>query len=95
MIIETPYKSGDTVTLKIVGGEEVIGRFTDETASTITLDRPMAIMATGQGIGLGPFAFTINPTSKIAINKSAIVFVHKTDSEMASQYVKSTTGIAV
>jgi len=57
--------------------------------------KPLAIMASGQGLGLGPFAFTISPDSKIKLNKSAILFVHKTDAEMANQYTQSTTGIQI
>lgn len=93
MIIEAPYKQNDTVTLKTTGGEEIVARFVEEDTNTITVNKPMAIMATGQGIGLGPFAFTINPDSKVKINKHSLVFVHKTDGEMAKQYVSSTTGI--
>lgn len=93
MIIEAPYKQNDTVTLKTTGGEEIVARFVEEDTNTITIHKPMAIMATGQGIGLGPFAFTINPESKVKINKHSLVFVHKTDGEMAKQYVASTTGI--
>lgn len=93
MIIETPYKQYDTITLKTLGGEEVVARFVEEDANTLTVQKPMAIMATGQGIGLGPFAFTLNPSSKVKINKQSLVFVHKTDGEMAKQYVASTTGL--
>lgn len=93
MIIEAPYKQNDTITMKTVGGEEIVGRFVEETAETVTVQKPMAIMATGQGIGLGPFAFTVNPDSKVKINKHSLLFVHKTDGEMAKQYVSSTTGI--
>lgn len=93
MIIEAPYKQNDTVTLKTTGGEEIVARFVEEDTNTITVNKPMAIMATGQGIGLGPFAFTINPDSKVKINKHSLVFVHKTDGEMAKQYVSSTSGI--
>ena len=93
MIIETPYKQNDTITLKTTGGEEIVARFVEENSDTITVQKPMAIMATGQGIGLGPFSFTINPDSKVKINKYSLVFVHKTDGEMAKQYVSSTTGI--
>jgi hypothetical protein len=95
MIIETPYKAGDTVTIKTAAGEEIVARMVEENASSITVQKPMAIMATGQGIGLGPLAFTINPDAKISINKSATLFIAKTDSEMAKQYVSSTTGILV
>jgi len=93
MIIETPYKANDTVTIKTAAGEEIVARFVEEDSNTITVQKPMAIMATQQGIGLGPFAFTISPDSKVKLNKSTLLFVHKTDAEMASQYVQSTTGI--
>lgn len=93
MIIETPHKQNDTVTMKTTGGEEIVARFVEENSETVTVQKPMAIMATPQGIGLGPFAFTLNPDSKIKINKHSLVFVHKTDGEMAKQYVSSTTGI--
>jgi len=93
MIIEAPYKATDTITIKTNAGEEIVARFVEENATTITVQKPMAIMATQQGVGLGPFAFTINPDAKIKLNKTSMMFVHKTDGEMAKQYVSSTTGI--
>lgn len=93
MIIETPYKAQDTITIKTTAGEELVARFIEEDAAGITVQKPMAIMATQQGIGLGPFTFTINPDAKVKINKNAVLVVHKTDAEMAKQYVSSTSGI--
>jgi hypothetical protein len=93
MLLETPYKSQDTITIKTTAGEELVARFIEEDSNFITVQKPMAIMATQQGIGLGPFTFTINPDAKVEINKSAVLVVHKTDGEMAKQYVSSTTGI--
>lgn len=95
MIIEAPYKQNDTITLKTTGGEEIVARFNEEDSNTITVQKPMVIMATQQGIGLGPFAFTISPDSKVKLNKNTLLFVHKTDSEMAKQYTQSTTGISL
>ena len=95
MIIETPLRAQDVVTLKTIGGEEVIGRFVKEDAKTITLKKPMSLMMSQQGVGLGPFVVTVNPDIEIALNKNAILFTHKTDSEMAKQYMSSTTGIAM
>ena len=93
MIIETPYKATDTITIKTTAGEELVCRFVEENDNAITIEKPMTIMATGQGIGLGPFTFTINPEAKLKINKSAVLVVHKTDAEMAKQYVSSTSSI--
>ena len=93
MIIEASYKAGDTITIKTTGGEEIVARFIEEDANTVTIQKPLAIVATGQGIGLGPFAFTINPDSKIKVQKHSLVFIHKTDNEMSKQYIAGTSGI--
>jgi hypothetical protein len=93
MIIETPYKANDTITIKTAGGDELVARFVEENDKNITIQKPLALMATPQGIGLGPFIFTVNPDAKIRLNKDAVLFVHKTDSEMAKQYVSSTSGL--
>lgn len=95
MIIETPYKANDTVTIKTTGGEELVARFVEENDKTITITKPMALMATQQGIGLGPWTFTVDPQHKLKLNKSAILFVHKTEDSMAKQYVTSTSGLAM
>jgi hypothetical protein len=95
MIIETPYKANDTITIKTAGGDELVARFVEENDKHITIQKPLALMATPQGIGLGPFTFTVNPDAKIKLNKDAVLFVHKTDSEMAKQYVSSTSGLTM
>lgn len=95
MIIETPYKANDTITVRTSAGEEIVGRFVEENDKTITLTKPLALMQTQQGIGLGPFAFTVDPQSKISLNKSAILFVHKTEKSMADQYIQSTSGLTL
>lgn len=93
MIIEQPFKANDTVTIKTTGGDEIVARFVQEDTNTITVSKPLALMATPQGIGLGPFAFTVDPDAKLKINKNTVVFVAKTESQMAGQYMTSTSGI--
>lgn len=95
MIIEAPYKQNDTITLKTTTGEEIVARFVEENANSITVSKPMSIMVTQQGLGLGPFAFTLPQDAKVVLNKNVILFVHKTESDMASQYVQSTTGLTL
>lgn len=95
MIIKTPYKAGDTISMKTVAGEEVIARLVEEQANKIKISKPMALTATQQGLGMVPFTFTVSPETDIEINLNTIVFVAKTDEDTAKQYVQSTTGIAV
>ena len=93
MLIEAPMKDGDTVTIKTFNGDELIARLVETKPNTYVVAKPLAIMATQQGLGLGPYTFTVNPDSKIEINKNAVIFIAKTDSEMAKQYISSTSGI--
>jgi hypothetical protein len=93
MLIEAPMKDGDTVTIKTFNGDELIARLVETRTNTYVIAKPLAIMATQQGLGLGPYTFTVNPDTKVEINKNAVIFIAKTDSEMAKQYVSSTTGL--
>lgn len=95
MLIETPYKNLDTVTVKLTDATELVARLEQEDDSHITLYKPLALIATDKGMGLSPYAFTIPVDAKVKINKSTVVFVHKTDSDMAKQYTQSTTGVAI
>lgn len=93
MIIEKSLAAGDTVTIKTTAGEEIVARLVEAKPNSYVVSKPLAVMATQQGIGLGPLAFTISPDAKIEINTHAVLFVAKTDSEMAKQYVSSTSGL--
>jgi len=95
MIIETPYKVGDTISMKTVAGEEIIARLEEEKGTKLKVSKPMALTASQQGLGMVPYTFTVNPNANIELNMNTLVFVAKTDDEMAKQYIQSTTGIAV
>jgi hypothetical protein len=95
MLIETPYKVGDTVSLKLNTGEELVARLEEETGPTYLLHKPMVLVAGQQGLGLAPFMFSVNPDSKFKINANHVTCILKTEKELASQYTQQTTGIAV
>ena len=94
MLLETPYKIGDTVSFKLSSGEELVARLEEETATSYKLHKPMVLIAQQQGLGLAPFMFTIGPDSTVSIDNSKVVCVVKTQDEMSKQYIQSTTGIA-
>lgn len=95
MLIETPYKVGDTVSLKLSSGEEIIARLEEESSTHYTLHKPMVLIANQQGLGLAPFMFSVSPDSKFKINSSIVTCVLKTEVELAKQYTSQTTGIAL
>lgn len=95
MIIDTPYKVGDTISMKTVAGEEIIARLDEEKGTKLKVSKPMALTMGQQGLGMVPFCFTVSPETSIELNMNTLVFIAKTDAEMAKQYVQSTTGIAI
>ena len=95
MLIEAPYKNGDTVSIKLTSGEEVVARLEEQKADGFILHKPLMVTATQQGLGLAPFMFTIGPDAKVNIGSDKIVCINKTLEEMSKQYISSTTGIAL
>ena len=93
MLIEAPMKDGDTVTIKTANGDEIIARLVETRPATYVVTKPLAIMATPNGLGLGPYAFTVDPDAKLEINKHAVIFIAKTQKDMANQYISSTSGL--
>ena len=93
MLIQTPAQPNDTVTVKVLGGEEILGRLVEQTDTTITLHKPLAIMMGPNGFGLGPFVMTASDVTEVVISKAHVLTTVKTDKKVADQYIKQTTGI--
>lgn len=94
MLIETPYKTGDTVSFKLTSGEEIIARLDAEDEKSYTLHKPMVMIVQQQGMGLAPFMFSVSPDAKFSLQAHSVACIVKTEKEIAAQYTQQTTGIA-
>ena len=94
MIIEKPYGVGDVISVKLTSGEELIARLEKQGDGSITLKKPLMLVA-GQdgGMGLAPFMFTVNNEAAFKIQKSAIICTVRTEESTAKMYTKQTSGI--
>lgn len=95
MLIEAPYKIGDTVSIKLSSGEEVVARLEAESSDKITVVKPLMLVVQQQGMGLAPYMFTVRHDNKFTLNMQNIICIAKTEKEMASQYIEKTTGLTV
>ena len=95
MLIETPYKVTDIITLKVLGGDEVVGRLTAIEGSNVTISKPHAVMMGQQGFGLVPYIMTAGPDVKVEFKSEHIFSVVKTFDGVAKEYIKQTSGIMV
>lgn len=95
MLIETPYKVTDIITIKILGGDEVVGRLAAIEDGCIVVNKPHAVMMGQQGFGLAPYVLTAGPDFKINIKYDHIVCIVKTFKGVADEYIKQTSGLMV
>ena len=93
MLIETPHKIGDTISLKLSTGEELVARLEEETPQSYTVKKPMVLIANDKGLGLAPFMYSVNPDGKFVFNANTVTCMGKTDGEIAKQYTATTSGI--
>jgi hypothetical protein len=89
-------KPGDTVSLKMSSGEEIIGTYKSDDATSYVIDKPVSLTAGPNGKpALVPYLMTVKPQNArdIAFNKSLVVCVANTEKELATQYSSAMSGI--
>jgi hypothetical protein len=94
MLIEVPYKIGDTVSLKLSSVEEIVARLKEEDATKFVLNKPMVLIAQAEGLGLAPYMFSVSPDAKFSILATSVSCIAKTQAEIAKQYISTTSSIA-
>jgi hypothetical protein len=94
MLIQIPYKEGDVVSIKLSSGEEMIANLVKESPDTITITKPLMLVAGEKGMGLAPYMFTISLDSKIELRLNNVICIVKTAEDAAKMYTSQTSGIA-
>jgi len=93
MLIDVPYKHGDVVSIKLSSGEEMIGRLVEEKSDKVIIEKPRMITMMEQGLGLGPFMFSVGVDQKATISMNSVTCIAKTHVDFSKQYTEGTTGI--
>lgn len=95
MIIDKGVSPGEVITFKLTSGEELVARLVEETDTHYKVSKPNVIGMSPKGPALMPYLFTVDPSKEIKLNKGVVAVAVASDKEFASQYVQSTTGIAL
>lgn len=94
MIIEKPYDVGDVISIKLTSGEEMVCRLEKKGEKTLTVKKPMMLVAGSDGgAGLAPFMFTTDPSSSYKVQLNNVIVTVKTAKDAADMYTQATTGI--
>ena len=94
MLLKKPITQGSVVSIKIINGDEIIARYENEDADTVTINRPLAITMGQGGLGMIPWVF-LGDSETITLQKSHLFFVIPSKKDAADQYIQGTTGIAL
>jgi len=95
MLINKGVTIGEVVTLRLISGEEIIGKLIEEMNDTISISKPMMLSMGSQGLGMIPFVFSINPNKNIKLYRTSIILMEATDKQFADQYLSGTSGLAL
>lgn len=86
--------TGRVVALKLVTGEEIIARVTDDTDTNLVLKRPLSmVMMAGEedesqgSVAFAPWMLAIPDDALVSLSKSSIVYVHEARKDAAEQWV--------
>ena len=82
-------------TLKLNSGEELIAKVTQTGGEFITIEEPVSIAPTQQGMQMIPSVFTANPKGEFKLNTNSIALYAETDDSIKMKYLEATTGIKV
>lgn len=87
----------DIVTIVLINGAEIIGKFVQETDQHVIIHKPRMVQVTQEGMGMVPGVCMTGevPNSNFHFNKHGVLFVIKTVEQLAAQYQSMTSNIIV
>jgi len=94
MLINKGVSLGDVVSIKLITGEEIIGRLDEDKPDYIKLNRPKSVSISQQGLGMMPFMFLAGADT-FTIKHAHIIIMAPSAKDAADQYITGTTGIAL
>ena len=87
MLKENSFNEHDMVVIRLGGGEEIIGKFKKQDDNFITLNRPLALAMTQNGIAMTPHIIMAEPTSDLDYNKSLVITITNCSRRMTRSMV--------
>lgn len=92
MLIQKPLDQGDIVSIKLITGEEILGRFESITDTELQIKKPCTLAMGQQGMGIVPWMMTTQPEIT-KLNRNTVIAYAPTDKEIGKAYVEATSSI--
>lgn len=97
MLITSPLKPGDIVTIKFVSSEEVIAKIVEISDNAVKISKPIVLTLAGNPLMEGglvplPWSFSVDDIP-LEIKKDKIVFMAKSRKEIVNMYMRITSNL--
>jgi hypothetical protein len=83
----------DVGSIKLITGEEVLARISHTDDTTVTIERPLVMMMSPQGLAFGTFLPTMDHSKGIQLQTRNIVAVGPALDKVATEYKNATSTI--
>ena len=87
-------KIGKIISFKTTNGDEVVGKVTGQSTDELTIQQPVILAASQQGLAMVPFLMTADMNNANVVFKTSNIICSADTSEgVADAYFENTTGI--
>ena len=93
--MQISIETNSVYTFKLNSGEELIAKVIQTGSEFITIEEPVSIAPTQQGMQMIPSVFTANPKGEFKLNTTSVAMYAETDDNIKDKYLEATTGIKV
>jgi hypothetical protein len=95
MLLSKGYASGEIVCFKLVNGDEIVAKVTEETDRGWKVHKPCTVMPSNQGLGLIQTLFSADINKDVELKSEHVIMHSPTLKALEDHYITTTTGIAV
>lgn len=93
LVSNSSYNVGDVVGLKLVNGDEIIGKLKEITPMSFTVERPLAVIPGAKGIMLMNAMFCLAEGKSVIIKSEHVMMACEAIEQLRDHYIEMTTGI--
>ena len=86
-------EAGNTYTMRMGYGEEIVAKIVSINTDTYTLSKPVAVVPGQQGIQLMNSLFIADPEEEVTVNRSSVAMIAPVREDVGDSYLEATTGI--
>jgi hypothetical protein len=82
-------------TIKLTNGDEILTRITSDEGDSVTIEHPLLVIPSQQGLQMIFALFTADPKTPVTLNKSACIMIVPAREEATDSFTEAVTGIKV